>query len=180
MLMRFDPFREADRLADQTLAALRNRGGLMAMDAFRRGDEVQVQVDLPGVDPESIDLVVEKNMLSVTAERRSAFGTDDEVVVAERPAGQVTRQVFLGEGLDAERVSARYEDGVLTVVIPIAAQARPRRVAITTARRSGAVDATSAEVQGSADRASRLGGGEAAEQTSAPADAEHRSVASVG
>lgn len=141
MLMRFDPFREADRMADQAFAALRTRGGLMAMDAYRRANEVRVQVDLPGVDPDSIDLVVEKNVLSVTAERRPAYGADDEVVVAERPAGQLTRQVFLGEGLDPDRVSARYEDGVLTVVIPVAEQARPRRVAITTPHRATAVDA---------------------------------------
>lgn len=145
MLMRFDPFREADRLAEQTFAGLRARSGLMAMDAYRRGNEVRVQIDVPGVDPDSIDLVVEKNVLSVTAERRTAFETDDEVVVAERPAGQLSRQVFLGEGLDADRVSARYEDGVLTVTIPVAEQARPRRVAITTPHRSTAVEAGATE-----------------------------------
>lgn len=145
MLMRFDPFREADRLAEQAFSTFRTRGGLMAMDAYRRGNEVRVQVDLPGVDPQSIDLVVEKNVLSVTAERRPAFEADDEVVVAERPAGQLTRQVFLGEGLDPDRVSARYEDGVLTVVIPVAEQARPRRVAIATPHR------TTGEVVGAGD-----------------------------
>lgn len=145
MLMRFDPFREADRLTDQAFSMMRGRGGLMAMDAYRRGDEVRVQVDLPGVDPDSIDLVVEKNVLSVTAERRTAFAADDEVVVAERPAGQLTRQVFLGEGLDADRVVARYEDGVLTVTIPVAERARPRRVTVATPHRERAVEAGTGE-----------------------------------
>jgi HSP20 family protein len=143
MLMRFDPFREADRLADQALAALRARSGPMAMDAYRRGDEVRIQVDLPGVDPSTIDLVVEKNVLSVTAERRPTYGADDEVVLAERSYGQLSRQLFLGEGLDPDRVAARYEDGVLTVTIPVAEQARPRRVEITTPHQVTAVATSS-------------------------------------
>jgi len=153
MLMRFDPFREADRLADQALAALRVRSGPMAMDAFRRGDEVRIQVDLPGVDPATIDLVVEKNVLSVTAERRPAYGADDEVVLAERPSGQLTRQLFLGEGLDPDRVSARYEDGVLTVIIPVAEQARPRRVQIATPHHVTAVAASTGSEPAGADHA---------------------------
>lgn len=140
MLMRFDPFREVDRVADQALASLRSRSGLMAIDAFRRGGDVHLLIDLPGVDPDTIDLVVEKNVLSITAERRIAYGNDDEVVVAERPAGSLTRQLFLGEGLDADRVAARYENGVLAVVIPVAEQAKPRRVAITTPHQASAVE----------------------------------------
>jgi len=140
VLMRFDPFREAERATDQAFATLRGRSGLMAIDAFRRGENVHLLVDLPGVDPATIDLVVEKNVLSVSADRRAGFGSEDEVVVSERPAGHCSRQLFLGEGLDAERVAARYEDGVLTVVIPVAEQARPRRVSISTPHRATAVE----------------------------------------
>ncbi len=165
MLMRFDPFRDGDRLAEQTLAALRLRNGPMALDAYRRGDEVKVQVDLPGVDPATIDLVVEKNVLSVTAERRPSYGTDDEVVVAERPSGQLSRQLFLGEGLDADRVSARYEDGVLTVTIPVAEQARPRRVSIVTPHHATPVEPSAG------GSAASVGSGEAADHHGAAATA---------
>ncbi|MDA8071275.1 MAG: Hsp20/alpha crystallin family protein [Actinomycetota bacterium] len=157
MLMRFDPFREVDRMADQALASLRSRSGLMAIDAFRRDGDVHLLIDLPGVDPASIDLVVEKNVLSITAERRTAYGDDDEVVVAERPAGPFTRQLFLGEGLDADRVAARYEDGVLAVVIPVAEQARPRRVTIATPHRATAVEAGSGVTQSTASGSSPVG-----------------------
>lgn len=119
----------------------------MAIDAFRRGGDVHLLIDLPGVDPDTIDLVVEKNVLSITAERRIAYGNDDEVVVAERPAGPFTRQLFLGEGLDAERVGARYEDGVLSVVIPVAEQAKPRRVAISTPHHATAVETGASSTQ---------------------------------
>lgn len=147
MLMRFDPFREVDRMTDQALASLRSRSGLLAIDAFRRGGDVHLLIDLPGVDPDSIDLVVEKNVLSVTAERRPAYGNDDEVVVAERPAGPFTRQLFLGEGLDADRVAARYADGVLAVVIPVAEQARPRRVSIAKSQEATAVETGASSAQ---------------------------------
>jgi HSP20 family protein len=134
MLMRFDPFRELDRVAD----LFGQRGGAtfsqaaMPMDAFRRGDEFVVCFDLPGVDPDQIDMTVEKNVLTVRAERRpDEQGDDGEMVVAERPRGTFSRQVFLGESLDAERVQATYQDGVLTITIPVAEQAKPRKVQVT-------------------------------------------------
>ncbi len=129
MLMRFDPFRELDRLAQQTAST--GRLPVMAMDAYRHGDSFVVNFDLPGVDPPSIDLTVEKNVLTVSAERRWQPTEGDEVVVAERPQGSFSRQLFLGEGLDPERIEARYDNGVLTVSVPVAERAKPRKVEIS-------------------------------------------------
>lgn len=158
MLMRFDPFREAERAADQALATLRGRTSPMAIDAYRRGQDVHLQIDLPGVDPATIELVVEKNVLSVSAERRAGYEADDDVVVAERATGHFTRQLFLGEGLDAEQVAAQYEDGVLHVVIPVAEQARPRRVAIETPHRAVPVQPGNGGVEvGAAEQPSTAG-----------------------
>ncbi|HSS10514.1 MAG TPA: Hsp20/alpha crystallin family protein [Acidimicrobiales bacterium] len=128
MLMRFDPFREADRLSEAMFE--RTSVPRMPMDAYRHGESFLVHFDLPGVDPASIELTVEKNVLTVKAERISQRDEQDEVVVAERPQGTFSRQVFLGEGLDAERIDARYDSGVLTLTIPVAEQAKPRRVQI--------------------------------------------------
>jgi HSP20 family protein len=105
----------------------------MAMDAYRHGDTFVVHFDLPGVDPSSIDLTVEQNVLTVRAERRWEEGEEDEVLVAERPQGSFSRQLFLGEGLDTEHIQATYENGVLTLSIPVAEQAKPRKVEIATA-----------------------------------------------
>lgn len=127
MLMRFDPFRELDRRAQQPGA---DRPTVMPMDAYRRGDEFVVHFDLPGVDPDSIDLTVEKNVLTIRAERQWQPGDDDEVLVSERPKGSFSRQLFLGESLDTDRISARYDQGVLTIKIPVAEKAKPRKVAI--------------------------------------------------
>ena len=128
MLMRFDPFRELDRVIQQSGAA---REPAMPMDAYRSGDRFIVHFDLPGVDPSSIDLTVEKNVLTVRAERKWQKQEDTEVVVNERPQGTFSRQLFLGEGLDAERIEATYDNGVLTLSIPVAEQAKPRKVEIT-------------------------------------------------
>jgi HSP20 family protein len=129
MLMRFDPFRDLDRVTEQMLGG--GRVPVMPMDAYRRGDEFVVELDLPGVDPGSIDLTIEKNVLSISAERTGVAGEGVEVVAAERPQGRFGRQLFLGEGLDPEGVDARYEQGVLVVRIPVAEQAKPRKVDIT-------------------------------------------------
>jgi HSP20 family protein len=129
MLMRFDPFRDLDRVTEQMLGG--GRVPVMPMDAYRRGDEFVVELDLPGVDARSIDLTIEKNVLSISAERTGVAGEGAEVVAAERPQGRFGRQLFLGEGLDAEGVDARYEQGVLIVRIPVAEQAKPRKVDIT-------------------------------------------------
>ena len=128
MLMRFDPFREVDRLTESMLD--RATVPRMPMDAYRHGDSFLVHFDLPGIDPASIELTVEKNVLGVRAERTSQRAEEDEVVVAERPQGTFGRQIFLGEGLDPERIEARYDNGVLTLTIPVAEQTKPRKVQI--------------------------------------------------
>ncbi|MDG5804536.1 Hsp20/alpha crystallin family protein [Streptomyces ossamyceticus] len=130
MLMRTDPFREFDRLAQQVFGT-ENRPAVMPMDAYRAGDDFIVHFDLPGVDPETIELDVERNVLNVRAERRSPAPEGAELVAAERPTGTFTRQLFLGDTLDAERVDASYEAGVLTLRIPIAEKAKPRKIQIS-------------------------------------------------
>jgi HSP20 family protein len=129
MLMRFDPFRELDRLAEQTWGGTRQP--TMPMDAYRQGDHFVVHFDLPGVDPSSIDLTVEKNVLTVSAERHWQPDEGNQVVVAERPQGRFSRQLFLGEGLDPDGIEATYDGGVLTVQVPVAEQAKPRKVQVT-------------------------------------------------
>ncbi|MEU9557038.1 Hsp20/alpha crystallin family protein [Streptomyces fumanus] len=130
MLMRTDPFREFDRLAQQVLGST-TRPSAMPMDAYRAGDDFIVHFDLPGIDPESIELDVERNVLNVRAERTSPAPEGAETVVAERPTGSFTRQLFLGETLDTDRIDASYDAGVLTLRIPVAEQAKPRRIQIT-------------------------------------------------
>ncbi|WP_205614412.1 Hsp20/alpha crystallin family protein [Streptomyces dangxiongensis] len=130
MLMRTDPFRELDRLAQQVLGA-NARPAAMPMDAYRSGDDFLVHFDLPGIDPESIELDVERNVLNVRAERRAVAPEGAEMLVAERPTGTFTRQLFLGETLDTERIDASYDSGVLTLRIPVAEQAKPRRIQIS-------------------------------------------------
>jgi HSP20 family protein len=130
MLMRTDPFRELDRLTQQVLGTAA-RPTAMPMDAFRTGDTFVVELDLPGVEPESIDLDVERNLLTVKAERRPSADENAEVVIAERLTGSFSRQLFLGETLDTERIDASYEAGVLRLRIPVAEQAKPRKIAIS-------------------------------------------------
>ncbi|MGV9246685.1 Hsp20/alpha crystallin family protein [Streptomyces sp. NPDC003710] len=130
MLMRTDPFRELDRLTQQVLGSA-SRPAAMQMDAYRVGDEFVVHFDLPGVDPETIELDVERHVLNVRAERRPPTPEGAEMVVAERPAGTFTRQLFLGDTLDTERIDASYNAGVLTLRIPVAEEAKPRRIQIT-------------------------------------------------
>jgi HSP20 family protein len=150
MLMRFDPFREVDRLAEQALASLRTRTSWMPLDAYRKGDEVVVELDLPGVDPASIELTVEKNVLTVSAERKEHREDDAEVLVAERWFGRFTRQLFLGEGLDLDNVHASYDHGVLRIRVPVAEAAKPRRVEIHAGDGRAAIEAEATETTSSA------------------------------
>lgn len=132
MLMRFDPFRDLDRLTQTLWGNEARRLNGVPMDAYRKGSEFLVHFDVPGIDPNSIELTVEKNVLTVTAERARQWGDDvDEVVVAERPVGSFSRQLFLGETLDAERIEANCDNGVLTLRIPVAEAAKPRKVSIS-------------------------------------------------
>ena len=129
MLLRWDPFRELDRLTETAVKGVPHTG--LPMDAFRQGDTFVVHFDLPGVDPESIELTVEKNVLTVQAERHWIRSEGEDVVVSERAHGTFRRQLFLGESLDTDRVDAGYENGVLTLRVPIAEKAKARKVAIT-------------------------------------------------
>jgi HSP20 family protein len=127
MLMRTDPLRDLDRLLG-TLGTTA-RPAAMPLDACRAGDEFVVELDLPGVDSSSIDVDVERNVLTVRAER-PVRANDAELLTAERARGVFSRQLFLGDALDTERVAATYENGVLTLRIPVAERAKPRKIAV--------------------------------------------------
>jgi|SRR6185437_4345385 HSP20 family protein len=131
MLMRTDPFRELDRLTQQVFGTAA-RPAAMPMDAYRRGDSFYIHLDLPGIDPGSIDLTVEQNVLTVRAERGpAAQANGTQMIVAERPYGTFTRQVFLGETLDTDSIAADYAAGVLTLTIPVHEAAKPRNIQVT-------------------------------------------------
>lgn len=144
MLMRTDPFRELDRLTQQFVGGVdgtQTRPAMMPMDAHRSGDEYVIEFDLPGVSPESIDLDVERNVLTVRAERNIQFKDDAEVQVAERRRGVFTRQLFLGDTLNTDSIDASYDAGVLTVRIPVAEQAKPRKISISGGNDHKVIDA---------------------------------------
>lgn len=131
MLMRTDPFRELDRLTQQVFGTngTAARPAVMPMDAWRDGDTFLVEFDLPGVDPGSIDLDVERNVVTVKAERPALKG-EHEMIAAERPRGVFSRQLILGDNLDTEHIDASYESGVLRLRIPVAEKAKPRKIVI--------------------------------------------------
>jgi HSP20 family protein len=129
MLLRFDPFRELDRAVDEAWRS-QTRSPSIPMDAVRHGDRVFLTFDLPGVDAEAVDLTVERNVLTVKAERAAARQEGDQVLADERPKGVFVRSVLLGDTLDAGRLEAAYDHGVLTVTIPVAEQAQPRKISI--------------------------------------------------
>ncbi|KRC51467.1 MULTISPECIES: Hsp20/alpha crystallin family protein [unclassified Nocardioides] len=133
MLLRTtDPFRDFDRLAGQLLGAgsgTTNRPAAMAMDAWRQGDEFVLEFDLPGVSRESIDIDVERNVLTIRAERVPGNG-DWQRLASERTHGQFSRQLVLGDNLDLDRIDARYDNGVLRLAIPVAERAKPRKIEI--------------------------------------------------
>jgi len=128
MLMRFEPYRDLDRVTEEMVN--QKRAHPVPVDAYRRGDELKIHLDLPGADPGSIELTVENDVLSVRATRTSFREKTDEVQVEERGHGQFGRQLFLGESLDREHISAVYHDGVLTVTIPVAVQAKPHKIEV--------------------------------------------------
>ena len=128
-VMRFDPFHDFDRITEQLLGGTRGMRTI-PMEAYRRGDQFFIHLDLPGVVPDDVDLTIERNVVTIRAQRQSPRQEGDEVLIDERPQGSFTRQLFLGENLDAERLNASYDTGVLTITIPVAEQAKPRRVQI--------------------------------------------------
>ena len=127
MLMRFDPFQELTR---QALTGTRRAPVSMPMDAYREGDAVHIWMDVPGVKKEDLDVTVEKNSLTVTANRSWEPGEDHQVLAGERAQGTFSRTIALGDNLDADQLEAGYEDGVLHLTIPMAEQAKPRKIEI--------------------------------------------------
>lgn len=145
MLMRTDPFRDLDRVA-QELLGTSSRPAAMPIDAFRQGDAFVVQMDMPGVRPDAFELTVERNVLTVHAQRERSAGEDVELLIGERRYGTFSRQLFLGDSLDADRLSADYDDGVLTLRLPVKEQAKPRRIEVSAAKSgSTPIDARSSD-----------------------------------
>jgi HSP20 family protein len=143
MLMRTDPFRELDRLTQQFFGAngTTSRPAVMPMDAYRDGETFVVHFDIPGVDPASIDLDVERNVLTVRAERTLPAPQGVEFQVSERPRGVFSRQLFLGDTLDVDHIDASYDAGVLTLRVPIAERAKPRKIAVSGATETKQINA---------------------------------------
>lgn len=146
MLMRSDPFREFDRVAERLLSAAQagnwSRPASIALDAYRDGDEFVVAFDLPGVSADAIDIDIERNVLTVTAERRPLPVSEQALMqVAERSFGAFSRQVLLSDALDTDNIHATYEDGVLVLRIPVAEQAKPRKISVGGAERRRVIDA---------------------------------------
>lgn len=132
MLMRSDPFRDFDRLAQQLMGVgTTSRPVVMPMDAWREGDTFVLEFDLPGVRPETVDLDVERNVLTIKAERPAQNG-DWEMLASERPKGLFSRQLVLGDNLDLEHIEAAYDAGVLRLRVPVAERAKPRKIEIKT------------------------------------------------
>ena len=143
MLIRSDPFRDLDRLALQLQGA--GSPGIVLMDAYRQGDQFVVNLDLPGLHPASIDVVVEENVVTVKAERYLPRREGHDVLAAERPRGTFTSQLFLADTLDADNIEAQYDKGVLTLTIPVRQEASSRRVQLTTGSDRGtAIEASTA------------------------------------
>ncbi len=128
MLMRFEPFRELDPITQDLLNQRRARP--VPVDAYRRGNELKIHLDLPGVDPRFIEVTVEKDVLTVRATRAWVQAEGDQIQMTERAHGDFSRQLFLGESLDREQIVANYDNGVLTLTIPIAEEAKPRQIQI--------------------------------------------------
>jgi HSP20 family protein len=145
MLMRTDPFRELDRFAQQVLGTAA-RPAVMPMDAWRQGEEFVVEFDLPDINADSLDIDIERNVVTVRAERPSV-DPDREMLATERPRGVFSRQLVLGENLDTERIEASYNGGVLRLRIPVAEKAKPRKISIGRGDGHKAVDDNAAKRQ---------------------------------
>jgi HSP20 family protein len=149
-MLRYDPFRDFERLSEQLLGGgARGVPRSFPMDAYRRGDTFHVELDLPGVDPDAIEMTVEQNVLTIRAERRFEPQDDDEIVVSERIQGVFSRQLLLSESLDNDQLEAEYVNGVLRLTIPVAEQAKPRRIEV------GRGGNQSTTIEGTAKKSSR-------------------------
>ena len=140
MLVRFDPFRELDRVWE-SMSAPTPRA--FPMNVVRRGDTVNVTFDLPGFTADQVDLTVERNQLTLTAERRWEKQEGEEWLVAERPSGTFRRELLLGENLDTDHLEATFHDGVLEITIPVAEAAKPRKIALGGDQKAEAIEASS-------------------------------------
>jgi HSP20 family protein len=129
MATRFDPFQELDRLVGQFMASDRS-AATMPMDLYRSGDHYVIHVDLPGADPGTIDVNVEDRTLTIRAERTPHTEQDVQWLAKERPVGTYARQLTVGRGLALDAISATYADGVLTLTVPVAEEAKPRRIEV--------------------------------------------------
>ncbi|KQH76112.1 MULTISPECIES: Hsp20/alpha crystallin family protein [Mycobacterium] len=139
MLMRTDPFRELDRFAQQVLGTAA-RPAVMPMDAWREGEEFVVEFDLPGIEADSLDIDIERNVVTVRAER-PGVNPDREMLASERPRGVFSRQLVLGENLDTERIAASYDEGVLRLRVPVAEKAKPRKISVGRSESREAINA---------------------------------------
>lgn len=138
MLMRTDPFRELDRFANQVFGTAA-RPAVMPMDAWREGENFVVEFDLPGINVDSLDIDIERNVVTVRAER-PGVDPNREMLATERPRGVFSRQLVLGENLDTDRIEASYREGVLSLHIPVAEKAKPRKIPVGTGGGRKALD----------------------------------------
>jgi HSP20 family protein len=138
-VMRFDSFRDFDRLSEQIAGQLRGAPRSVPIDVYRRGDQYHIHLDLPGVNPNAIELTVEQNVLTIKAERHFELQENDEILVSERPQGAFTRQLMLAESLESDKLEANYDQGVLTITIPVAESAKPRRVQVSSSGASSRI-----------------------------------------
>ena len=145
-LMRFDSFRDFDRLAEQMLGTT-TRPRTMPLAAWRRKDEFFVHIDLPGVRRDDVELTVERNVVTIRAERRPDYEEGDEVIVDERPLGTFTRQLFLGDNLNANKLSADYDRGLLMLTIPVSEESKPRRIPLSGQQQQQLTDSDSANAE---------------------------------
>ncbi|MCW2661432.1 MAG: hsp18 [Mycobacterium sp.] len=143
MLMRTDPFRDLDRFAQHVLGTAA-RPAVMPMDAWREGERFVVEFDLPGIDANSLDIDIERNVVTVRAER-PAVDPNREMLATERPRGVFSRQLVLGENLDTDRIEASYQEGVLSLRIPVAEKAKPRKISVAHGNGHQALDDTASK-----------------------------------
>ncbi|MFF1877078.1 Hsp20/alpha crystallin family protein [Leifsonia sp. NPDC058230] len=161
-LMGFEPFHDVDRAVEQALGTNR-RTRAVALEAYRRGDQYVVVADVPGTDLADVEVRVERNVVTITVQRRPTFGPDDVVLIDERPRGEFVRQLFLGESLDSSKLSADFGNGVLTLRVPVDESSKPRRVDISSApsspddRQTVTIGSNSAESSSSATPSAEAG-----------------------
>lgn len=140
MAMSFDPFSQLDRFAASVLDSVR-APRLMPVDLFRDGEQYVLHADLPGVDPGSVDVDLDGSQLTIRAQRTADSREGVRWLARERGAGQFLRQFTLGEGVDLDGISASYESGVLSVIIPVSERAKPRKIEVESRDRNRAIDA---------------------------------------